>query len=61
MSQFSHLFGREKVTGYPLGINLIGAMAGGVVEYVSMLIGMRGVWLVVLAIYLAAWLTTRRK
>ena len=41
------------------GINLVGAMAGGLVEYLSMLIGMRAVWLVVLGVYAAAWLTTR--
>ncbi len=55
---FSRLFRREQVTGYPLGINLIGAMAGGFVEYVSMLIGLRQVWLIVLVIYLLAWLST---
>jgi len=55
---FSLLFRREPVTGYPLGINLVGAMAGGLVEYVSMAIGMRGVWLVALGVYGLAWLTT---
>ncbi len=55
---FSRLFRRQQVTGYPLGVNLIGAMAGGFVEYVSMLIGLRGVWLVVLIVYLLAWLST---
>jgi hypothetical protein len=38
----------------------VGAMAGGVLEYVSMLTGMRSVWLLVLAIYLLAWLFARR-
>lgn len=56
---FSHLFKHQKTTGYALGINLVGAMAGGLVEYLSMLIGMRAVWLVVLGVYTAAWLTTR--
>lgn len=55
---FSHLFQREKVTGYPLGINLIGAMAGGLIEYSSMAIGMRMVWIIVLGIYILAWLST---
>jgi len=48
---FSRLFERQPVTGYPLGINLIGAMGGGLLEYASMAIGMRGIWLVALAIY----------
>jgi SAM-dependent methyltransferase len=56
---FSHLFGREPVTGYPLGVNLVGAMAGGLLEYVSMATGMRAIWLLVLAVYGLAWLSTR--
>ena len=57
---FSGLFGAQKVTGYPLGMNLVGAMAGGVLEYTSMLTGMRAVWLMVLVLYLIAWLAYRR-
>jgi hypothetical protein len=56
---FSHLFKREPVTGYPLGVNLVGAMAGGLLEYVSMATGMRTIWLLVLAVYGLAWLSTR--
>ena len=52
---FSRLFREQKVTGYALGINLVGAMGGGLVEYLSMLLGMRAVWLVILGVYLAAW------
>ncbi len=55
---FSTLFEKETVTGYPLGINLIGAMAGGMIEYTSMLTGLRSVWLIVLGIYLLAWAST---
>jgi len=57
---FSGLFGAQRVTGYPLGMNLVGAMAGGVLEYTSMLTGMRAVWLMVLVLYLIAWLAYRR-
>jgi hypothetical protein len=57
---FSHLFRREPVTGYPLGVNLVGAMAGGLLEYLSMATGMRAIWLVVLVVYGLAWLATRR-
>jgi cbb3-type cytochrome oxidase subunit 3 len=38
----------------------VGAMAGGVLEYTSMLTGMRAVWLMVLVLYLIAWLAYRR-
>ena len=55
---FSHLFRREPVTGYPLGVNLVGAMAGGLLEYTSMALGMRAVWLIVLAVYALAWIST---
>ena len=55
---FSTLFKQEPITGYPFGVNLVGAMAGGTIEYVSMATGMRTVWLVALGIYLAAWLST---
>ncbi|OGQ95317.1 MAG: hypothetical protein A2284_07940 [Deltaproteobacteria bacterium RIFOXYA12_FULL_61_11] len=53
---FSQRFVLRESPGYALGLNLIGAMAGGTLEYVSMLIGLRAVWLLVLAVYLAAWL-----
>lgn len=55
---FSHLFARERVTGYPLGVNLVGAMAGGLLEYTSMALGMRAVWLIVFAVYALAWVST---
>jgi hypothetical protein len=56
---FSRLFSAQSSTGFALGINLVGAMAGGLLEYLSMAIGMRAVWLVVLAVYAAAWFATR--
>ncbi len=55
---FSRLFGRQTETGYALGINLVGAMAGGLIEYVSMVVGMRSVWLVIIAVYVLVLLTT---
>lgn len=57
---FSSLFRNEEVTGYPLGINLIGAMGGGLIEYASMATGMRGVWLIAIAIYGCAWWASNR-
>lgn len=52
---FSRLFERQRVTGYALGVNLIGAMSGALLEYSSMYIGMRNVWLILLVVYLLAW------
>lgn len=56
---FSTLFSKQPTTGYALGINLVGAMAGGLVEYLSMLVGMKAVWLIVLCVYLSAFLFSR--
>lgn len=48
---FSVMFKDQKNTGYALGINLIGAMGGGAVEYLSMWLGMNSIWYIVLGIY----------
>ena len=56
---FSRLFERQAITGYALGINLIGAMAGGLLEYASMALGMRGVWLIALGVYALAFAASR--
>jgi hypothetical protein len=56
---FSKLFRREPVIGYPLGMNMIGAMAGGSVEYLSMLFGMRSIWLILVLVYFLAYLCSR--
>ena len=52
---FSKMFAQQKSSGYALGINLIGAMAGGLLEYISMLHGMRSVWMVLAMVYFAAF------
>jgi hypothetical protein len=59
---FSRLFARAQDVGGAFGMNLVGAMAGGMCEYVSMLIGMRGVWWVAAGVYVAAgvWASRRR-
>lgn len=43
--------------GYPLGINFVGVMGGGLLEYSFMLVGMSDVWLIVLVVYLLVLLT----
>jgi len=55
---FSRLFGQQSETGYALGINLVGAMTGGLIEYLSMVIGMKAVWLVIIAVYVTVLLAT---
>jgi hypothetical protein len=58
---FSRLFGQESSTGFALGVNLVGAMAGGGLEYLSMVLGMRAVWWIAACVYLAALLASRRR
>jgi hypothetical protein len=58
------MFRGAKDTGYALGINLIGAMGGGAVEYLSMWLGMNSVSMIVLGIYSSAfalWMMEKRR
>jgi hypothetical protein len=58
---FSALFKREPEVGLPFGMNMIGAMTGGSIEYLSMLIGMKNIWLILVVVYLLAFLCNRFK
>ena len=60
---FSRMFASERMPGHALGINLIGAMCGGIFEYLSMWLGMRSIWYVLMAVYATAfawwWISQR--
>ena len=58
---FSRLFASERATGLALGVNLVGAMAGGGLEYLSMIAGMGAIWWLAVAVYLLALLASRRR
>jgi hypothetical protein len=58
---FSRLFARERATGLALGVNLVGAMAGGGLEYLSMIAGMGAIWWLAVAVYMTALLASRRR
>jgi hypothetical protein len=58
---FSNLFKAEPSVGPPFGMNMIGAMVGGSIEYLSMLLGMQNIWFILTVIYLVAWLCHRLK
>jgi predicted membrane-bound spermidine synthase len=58
---FSSLFKRETEVGLPFGMNMVGAMTGGSIEYLSMLMGMRNIWLVLVVVYALAFLGNRYK
>jgi spermidine synthase len=44
-----------------LGANLCGAMVGGLLEYLSMALGLRAIGLLALVIYLLSWLALRKR
>jgi hypothetical protein len=56
---FATLFSRAKSPGHAFGSNLLGALAGGLLEYASMATGFKALGLLALALYVAAWLTWR--
>jgi len=56
---FSALFKREPEVGLPFGMNMIGAMTGGAIEYLSMLIGMQNIWLILVVVYALAYSASR--
>jgi hypothetical protein len=50
---FGRLFQRSDQTSYDFGMNILGAMVGGMLEYTSLIFGVRAVYLLSLAIFLA--------
>jgi SAM-dependent methyltransferase len=58
---FATLFARTRVPSQAFGSNLLGALAGGLLEYASMITGFRALGLIALALYAASWLALRRR
>ncbi len=56
---FSEAFERTGDTAAAFGANLLGVVIGGILEYSSMVAGLNALYLVALAIYLAAALVDR--
>jgi hypothetical protein len=44
-----------------LGSNLLGALAGGVLEYSSMALGLRSLYIVALVLYALSWVAFSRR
>lgn len=57
---FSTLFRYTAEPSRALAWNLLGAIVGGVLEYSAMAVGIKGLYLIAGAIYVLAWLTSRR-
>ena len=58
---FATLFARTTAPSQAFGSNLLGALAGGLLEYASMITGFRSLGLIALALYAASWLALRRR
>jgi hypothetical protein len=58
---FSTLFANSEHPSASLGSNLLGAVVGGCLEYLSMFIGLKSLSLVALMLYLAALLLLQRR
>ncbi len=58
---FASLFAGQEASTDALASNLLGAVVGGVVEYLSMLFGIKALYLVAAVCYLGAWLLASRR
>ena len=58
---FGLRFGQRKNVDVALGWNLLGAVAGGLIEFFSMAVGLKALTLVVIGAYLGAFLTAARQ
>jgi hypothetical protein len=56
---FAVSFSRTTAPGRALGYNVLGAVIGGLAEYLSLAIGIRGISVLGLAFYLLAFLLRR--
>jgi spermidine synthase len=58
---FATLFRLRANSSRALAFNIMGAVVGGVLEYSSMVFGIKALYLVAVLAYLGAWLFTRRR
>ena len=58
---FARIYDSRADVGLAFGWNLLGAVAGGLLEFSSMVIGLRALLLIALVAYLAAYLVERRR
>ena len=57
---FGRLFQRSQKTSYDFGMNILGALFGGMLEYVSLIVGVQAVYLLALILFLAVVPAYRR-
>ena len=57
---FSHSFRDTSTADMAFASNLLGAMVGGAVEYIGLLMGYQSLLLIVAALYVGAWLASTR-
>src|SRR5262249_52400806 len=57
---FGRLFQRSGKSSYDLGMNILGALFGGMLEYISLVIGIQAVYLLALILFVAIMLPYQR-
>ena len=57
---FGRMFQRSEKSSYDLGMNILGALFGGMLEYVSLIVGVQAVYLLALILFLAVIPAYRR-
>jgi SAM-dependent methyltransferase len=58
---FGTLFARTDAPAHAFGSNLLGALAGGLLEYASMALGFKALGLLALVLYAGSWLALQRR
>ncbi len=58
---FSQTFKEQSDTPTALGVNMLGAMAGGLLEYTAMAVGYQALYIVIIISYLCALIPTKRR
>jgi hypothetical protein len=57
---FARSFSGTTAPGAALGFNVLGAVAGGLAEYVTVVVGLDGIAAIAIVLYLLAWVTAPR-
>jgi hypothetical protein len=58
---FARAFSKAEIPSVALGFNVLGSVVGGLTEYLSLVVGIRGLLGMAAALYLGAWFASRRR
>jgi hypothetical protein len=57
---FARAFSRARIPSVALGFNVLGSVVGGLTEYLSVFLGIRGLLVIAILLYVGAWWASRR-